>query len=137
MLEGAEAAEMDEGDADRRGVLHEDKKYYPTALEVYGEGVETTVQEEDTQPITQPIVAPIKPKKYDLVEKGIPATVFDRSFLPCILKHPGLVRKAFVTKVASTRGKYSCRLYDWQKGRWVKITVDEKIPLDASNGGGR
>ena len=92
MLEGAEDAEMDEGDADRRVVLHEDKKYYPTALEVYGEGVETTVQEEDTQPITQPIVAPIKPKKYDLVEKGIPDTVYDRSFLQSILKHPGLVR---------------------------------------------
>eukprot|EP00965_Chrysotila_dentata_P005273 173232-Pleurochrysis_carterae.AAC.1 len=61
-------AEMEEAD-DTRVVLHEDKKYYPTAMEVYGEEVETTVQEEDTQPITQPIVAPIKPKDYDIVEK--------------------------------------------------------------------
>ena len=44
------------GDADmpdaeeNRVVLHEDKKYYPTAIEVYGEEVETTVQEEDSQP---------------------------------------------------------------------------------------
>lgn len=33
-------------------VLHEDKKYYPTADEVYGPEVETIVQEEDTQPLT-------------------------------------------------------------------------------------
>ncbi|VDL68841.1 unnamed protein product, partial [Nippostrongylus brasiliensis] len=37
-------------------VLHEDKKYYATALEVYGENVETIVQEEDAQPLTEPII---------------------------------------------------------------------------------
>ena len=30
-------------------VLHEDKQYYPTAQQVYGEDVETMVQEEDAQ----------------------------------------------------------------------------------------
>ena len=38
--------------ADMQVVLHEDKKYYPTAEEVYGPEVETIVQEEDTQPLT-------------------------------------------------------------------------------------
>ena len=33
-------------------VLHEDKKYYPTAEEIYGPEVETIVHEEDTQPLT-------------------------------------------------------------------------------------
>lgn len=33
-------------------VLHEDKKYYPTAQELYGPDVETVVQEEDTQALT-------------------------------------------------------------------------------------
>lgn len=33
-------------------VLHEDKKYYPTAEEVYGPDVETIVHEEDAQPLT-------------------------------------------------------------------------------------
>lgn len=47
----------DQVDADEDGggmevVLHEDKKYYPTAEEVYGPEVETIVQEEDTQPLT-------------------------------------------------------------------------------------
>lgn len=47
----------DQVDGDEEGggmevVLHEDKKYYPTAEEVYGPEVETIVQEEDTQPLT-------------------------------------------------------------------------------------
>ena len=44
-------------------VLHEDKKYYPTAEEVYGPDTETLVMEEDAQPLEVPIVAPIKHKK--------------------------------------------------------------------------
>lgn len=32
-------------------ILHEDKKYYPSAEEMYGEGVETLVMEEDAQPL--------------------------------------------------------------------------------------
>ena len=44
-------------------VLHEDKKYYPSAEQVYGSGVEALVQEEDTQPLTQPIIEQVKEKK--------------------------------------------------------------------------
>ena len=87
-------AEMEDGDdEDTRIVLHEDKKYYPTAIEVYGEEVETTVQEEDSQPITQPIVAPIKPKDYDLVEKSIPATVYSQEFFTSLMPHEVLAYK--------------------------------------------
>lgn len=61
---------MDQGQGDEEPqmaiVLHEDKKYYPTALEVYGPGVETLVQEEDAQPLTEPIIAPIKRKKFQV-----------------------------------------------------------------------
>ena len=81
---------------DTRVVLHEDKKYYPTALEVYGEEVETTVQEEDTQPITQPIVAPIRPKNYDLVEKKQPTTRYSQDFLTSLMSHSHLVRNVAV-----------------------------------------
>ena len=38
-------------------VLHEDKKYYPTAQELYGPDVETVVQEEDTQALTGVLTA--------------------------------------------------------------------------------
>lgn len=41
-------------------VLHEDKKYFPSAMEVYGESVQVLVEEEDAQPLTEPIIAPIK-----------------------------------------------------------------------------
>lgn len=41
-------------------VLHEDKKYYPSADEVYGPGTETLVMDEDAQPLEKPIIAPLK-----------------------------------------------------------------------------
>lgn len=56
-MQGDEDDEDEPADADddvpgMEVVLHEDKKYYPTAEEVYGPEVETIVQEEDTQPLT-------------------------------------------------------------------------------------
>ena len=39
-------------------MLHEDKRYYPSAADTYGAGTETLVQEEDAQPIEVPIIAP-------------------------------------------------------------------------------
>ena len=85
-----------DGDEETRVVLHEDKKYYPTAMEVYGEEVETTVQDEDTQPITQGIVAAIKPKNFDIVEKKMPTHVYSQEFLVSMMRHPNLVRNVAV-----------------------------------------
>jgi U5 small nuclear ribonucleoprotein component len=65
-------------------ILHEDKKYYPTAQEVYGEDVETMVQEEDAQPLSEPIVAPVKVRKWAVEEKGLPETRYDKG---CVFKH--------------------------------------------------
>ena len=63
-------AEVDEdGGQSTAIVLHEDKKYYPTASEVYGPEVETLVQEEDAQPLTEPIVAPVRKNKFQHVEQ--------------------------------------------------------------------
>ena len=59
-------------------VLHEEKKYYPTAQEVYGEDVETMVQEEDAQPLSEPIIQPIKVRKWAIEEKGLPETRYDK-----------------------------------------------------------
>ena len=41
---------------DQGVVLHEEKQYYPRAVDVYGEGVEVLVEHEDTEPISKPIV---------------------------------------------------------------------------------
>jgi len=48
--------------------------------------VETTVQEEDTQPITQPIIAPIKHKEFDVVEPKIPETKYKTEFLLSLVR---------------------------------------------------
>lgn len=59
-------------------VLHENKKYYASAEATYGEDVEALVQEEDTQLLSEPIVAPIKVRKYNVEEKDMPVTRYDK-----------------------------------------------------------
>eukprot|EP00747_Dinoflagellata_sp_TGD_P162540 gnl/TRDRNA2_/TRDRNA2_180238_c0_seq1.p1 gnl/TRDRNA2_/TRDRNA2_180238_c0~~gnl/TRDRNA2_/TRDRNA2_180238_c0_seq1.p1 ORF type:complete len:998 (+),score=250.36 gnl/TRDRNA2_/TRDRNA2_180238_c0_seq1:191-2995(+) len=86
-MEGGEV----EQEADRSVVLHEDKKYYPDADEVYGDA-EALVQMEDTQPITDPIIAPVRSKNFDLLEKKMPETTFDFDFLAGMMDKPELIR---------------------------------------------
>ena len=62
-------------------ILHEDKQYYPSASDVYGPDVETLVHEEDTQPLTEPIVAPVKMRKWTVEEKDLPETRFDKGYV--------------------------------------------------------
>eukprot|EP01134_Creolimax_fragrantissima_P006103 CFRG6103T1 len=73
-------------------VLHEDKKYYPTANEVYGEDVETLIQEEDTQPLTVPIVDPVKVSKWGKTEKDLPRTTYSKEYLADLTDNADLVR---------------------------------------------
>lgn len=77
-------------------VLHEDKQYYPSASEVYGEEVETLVQEEDTQPLSVPIVEPVKIRRFAVEEEGLPETRFERSFLTGLMGFPDMVRNVAV-----------------------------------------
>jgi U5 small nuclear ribonucleoprotein component len=48
---------------------------------VYGEDVETLVQEEDAQPLSEPIIAPIKVRKWTVEEKDMPETRFDKGYV--------------------------------------------------------
>ncbi|KRX56036.1 U5 small nuclear ribonucleoprotein component [Trichinella sp. T9] len=73
-------------------VLHEDKKYYPTALEIYGPDVESVVQEEDTQPLTEPIVKPVRPKKFQAIERDLPETVYNKEYLADLMDCSNLIR---------------------------------------------
>ena len=59
-------------------ILHEDKQYYPSAGDLYGPDVETLVQEEDAQPLSEPIIAPIKVRKWTVEEKDLPETRYDK-----------------------------------------------------------
>lgn len=58
-------------------VLHEDKSYYPSALQVFGPEVETIVQEEDTQALDKPLIEPVKRKKFQLKEQELPETSYN------------------------------------------------------------
>lgn len=75
-----------------RIILHEDKQYYPDAEEVFGEEAEILIQDEDTQPLETPIIAPIKAKNFAIVEKELPKTSFDYKFLAGLMDHPHLIR---------------------------------------------
>ena len=63
----------------RAVILHEDKKYYPDASEVFGDA-EVTVQEEDTQPITEPIIKPVQHKVFEhtFTTAGFPPTEYSK-----------------------------------------------------------
>ena len=73
-------------------VLHEDKQYYPTAEQVYGRDVETMVQEEDAQPLTQPIIAPVQQRKFAVQEADLPGVFFDRGFMTDLMNFPEQIR---------------------------------------------
>ncbi|KAF1989668.1 putative U5 snRNP component Snu114 [Aulographum hederae CBS 113979] len=78
-------------------VLHEDKQYYPSAQQIYGEDVEALVQEEDSQPLTQPIIAPVVQKKFSVEETDLPPVVFDRSFMTDLMNFPEHIRNIAVS----------------------------------------
>ncbi|CCG81924.1 putative U5 snRNP component [Taphrina deformans PYCC 5710] len=77
-------------------VLHEDKRYYPSATQVYGEDVETLVQEEDTQPLSEPIVKPVSTARYTLEEDELPQVRFDRTFMLQTMAAPEFIRNIAV-----------------------------------------
>ena len=73
-------------------VLHEDKKYYPEASEVYGEDVDIVIHEEDTQPLSEPIVASTKVRQFTVVERDVPETSYEKQYLVDLMANPGLSR---------------------------------------------
>ena len=48
--------------------------------------------EEDAQPITEPIISPMKKKKFDIFEKEIPQLTFSLEYLNNLLTNPKLIR---------------------------------------------
>ncbi|KAH9894610.1 P-loop containing nucleoside triphosphate hydrolase protein [Xylariomycetidae sp. FL2044] len=89
---GQELMEIDQEGPSNAVVLHEDKQYYPTAQQVYGPDVETLVQEEDAQPLTQPIIAPVEVKKFSVEEADLPPVHFDRNFMTDLMNFPQQIR---------------------------------------------
>ncbi|KAK3272142.1 hypothetical protein CYMTET_19542 [Cymbomonas tetramitiformis] len=84
------ATEEEEGPAAIQ--LAEDKKYYPSAEEIYGEETETLVMEEDAQPLEEPIVKPVKVKVFEVVEKEALPANYSLEFMAGLQQNPDLVR---------------------------------------------
>ena len=84
--------EIDEDGPSNAVILHEDKQYYPTAQQLYGPDVETMVQEEDAQPLTQPIIAPVTQKKFQVQERDLPPVFHSREFMTDLLSFPEQIR---------------------------------------------
>ena len=89
--------EIDEDGPANAVILHEDKQYYPTAEQVYGANVETMVQEEDAQPLSQPIIAPVVQKKFTVQEADLPAVHFARDFMTDLMNFPEDIRNIAFT----------------------------------------
>lgn len=84
---------MDVDPTSQQIVLAEDKKYYPTAEEVYGEGVETLVMDEDEQPLEMPIVKPVRTVRFEVTpSKDSSSTYVSTEFLLGLASNPALVR---------------------------------------------
>jgi 116 kDa U5 small nuclear ribonucleoprotein component len=78
-----------------RIVLHEDKKYYPDADEVYP-GVRTIVLDEDAQGLEEPIIKPMITKNFSVLEKEQPILVYSTEFMTSLMNTPGLIRNIAV-----------------------------------------
>lgn len=76
-------------------VLHEDKKYYPDADEVYP-GVHTVTLEEDAQDIEEPIIKPIKVKNFSVLEKDAPSLHYSAEFVSSLMNTPTLIRNVAI-----------------------------------------
>eukprot|EP00803_Ostreobium_quekettii_P004098 evm.model.scf_112.9 EVM.evm.TU.scf_112.9 scf_112:71072-79156(+) len=76
-------------------VLHEDKKYYPTAEEVYGPETETLVMEEDAQPLEMPVIAPVKDKRFESQHQPM-KTTFANDFMAVLMSNSELIRNVAV-----------------------------------------
>ncbi|KAI8471075.1 MAG: elongation factor EF-Tu-like protein [Monoraphidium minutum] len=77
-------------------VLAEDKKYYPSADEVYGAGTEALVMEEDAQPLEVPIIAPVKDKKHERLLSEPLRSTFTPEFMATLMSNGDLVRHVAV-----------------------------------------
>ncbi|KAK9470257.1 P-loop containing nucleoside triphosphate hydrolase protein [Dipodascopsis tothii] len=91
----AEAMQVDDAPV-TTVVLHEDKQYYPAASEVYGADVEAVTHEEDTQPLSEPIIAPIKTKRFTIEEADLPPVLFSREYAADLMAFPEQLRNVAI-----------------------------------------
>lgn len=118
-------------------VLHEDKKYYPTAEEVYGADVEALVQEEDAQPLSEPIINPIKVRKFHVSEPDLPYTTYNKEYLADLTNFPEMCRNvAFVGHLGHGKSTFMDTLIrqtheaKWELKRYARYTDTLNLERD-------
>lgn len=114
-------------------VLAEDKKYYPTAEETFGQGTETLVMEEDAQPLETPIIAPVISKKHEKLLEAPLATHYSNEFLATLSSNPELIRNVAVRQqpcVLAGRGRGG-------QGREAKLVCHTSSAWLVEGGGGQ
>jgi 116 kDa U5 small nuclear ribonucleoprotein component len=89
------AGEAMDVDDENRIILHEDKKYYPDADEVYP-GVRTVTLDEDAQDIEEPIIKPIRVKNFSVFEKEQPVLKYSNEFMASLMNTPNLIRNVAI-----------------------------------------
>ena len=114
-------------------VLHEDKSYFASANDIYGDGVETITMEEDTQNIAEPLVKPIKTRSISVLESRVPETVYDSEYLAGFMTSRSLVRNvAFVGHIHSGKTTLMDMLIEsthkekWESSKWDKRYTDSR-----------
>eukprot|EP01133_Synstelium_polycarpum_P012173 gene12173-14248_t len=102
-------------------VLAEDKKYYADASEVYPEA-EVMVQDEDTQPISKPIIAPKVVRSFNLVDTDLPPTNYSKQFMLDLMNHPALIRNvALIGNLHSGKTTFMDMLFlQTHEKKWVQ-----------------
>ncbi|XP_059478720.1 116 kDa U5 small nuclear ribonucleoprotein component [Neocloeon triangulifer] len=91
-----EDGNVDDEPAPLAVVLHEDKRYYPLASEVFGPDVETIVQEEDTQALDKPLIEPVKKHKFQVKQQDLPDTIYNMEFLADLMDTAPLIRNVAI-----------------------------------------
>ena len=90
LIERADDQRMDVVE-ENRIILHEDKKYYPDAEEMYP-GVRAVTLDEDAQDLNEPIIKPVKQKVFSVLEKEPPKLKYETEFMTGLMQTPALIR---------------------------------------------
>uniref|UniRef100_A0A7S4G8L4 Tr-type G domain-containing protein n=1 Tax=Eutreptiella gymnastica TaxID=73025 RepID=A0A7S4G8L4_9EUGL len=127
-------------------VLHEDKKYYPDADELYGGDTEVVIEEEDRQPLSKPIIEPVKIKNFDAPSRKKAESHSEKSFMigltqaPKFIRNVALVghlhhgRTAFMDYLLNSEDRYcDTRIDEQERGLSIKCTP-VSIPLQSTKG---
>lgn len=64
---------------ERAVILHEEKSYFPSTEDVFPDA-ETLVQDEDTVPLSRPVIEPTRKARFEVVEQKEPKTTFSPEY---------------------------------------------------------